>query len=171
MIDIDIVEQLVPNPMTMLVQLCSTLVLFLLMKHFLWPSIKRFLDARANKMQEDIAAGEAAKQSALEDRMQAKEELKAASKKSEDIVNAAVQQAKEEKSAILAQANAEAGAVRKKAEEQIEADRNRMYASMQKEIVDVAFAAVGKLIGEQNADQVDRNAIDAFVKEANANDQ
>ena len=31
MIDIDIVGQLLPNPLTMIVQLCSTLVLFLLM--------------------------------------------------------------------------------------------------------------------------------------------
>ena len=50
MIDIDIVEQLIPNPMTMLVQLCSTLVLFLLMKKFLWKSVKNFLDVRADKM-------------------------------------------------------------------------------------------------------------------------
>ena len=34
MITIDIVEQLIPNPLTMLVQLCSTLVLFLLMKKY-----------------------------------------------------------------------------------------------------------------------------------------
>ena len=32
MIDIDVLGQLIPNPVTMLVQLCSTLVLFLLMK-------------------------------------------------------------------------------------------------------------------------------------------
>ena len=61
MIDIDIVEQLIPNPMTMLVQLCSTLVLFLLMKKFLWKSVKNFLDVRADKMQSDLAESEQAK--------------------------------------------------------------------------------------------------------------
>ena len=35
MIDVDIIGQLVPNPLTMVVQLCSTLVLFLLAKKFL----------------------------------------------------------------------------------------------------------------------------------------
>jgi len=35
MIDIDILGQLIPNPITMVVQLCSTLILFLVMKKFL----------------------------------------------------------------------------------------------------------------------------------------
>ena len=34
MIDIDVIGQLLPNPITMLTQLCSTLVLFLVIKKF-----------------------------------------------------------------------------------------------------------------------------------------
>lgn len=41
-----------------------------------------------------------------------------------------------------------------------------MYASMKQEMVDVAFSAAGKLIGEHEGEKVDRQAIDAFVKEA-----
>ena len=54
MIDIDVLGQLIPNPVTMLVQLCSTLILFLLMKKFLWSSVKNFLDVRSEKMQSDL---------------------------------------------------------------------------------------------------------------------
>lgn len=50
MIDVDITGQLIPNLLTVLVQLCSTLVLFLLAKKFLWKSVKNWLDARADKM-------------------------------------------------------------------------------------------------------------------------
>ena len=41
MIDVDIVGQLIPNPITMLTQLLSTLILFLLMKKYLWSSVDR----------------------------------------------------------------------------------------------------------------------------------
>ena len=99
--EVNIVEQLFPNGLTVLTQLCSTLVLFLVAKHFLWASVKKFLDARADKMQEEI-----------------------------------------------------------------ETERREMYASMKKEMVDVAFSAAGKLIGEHEGEKVDRQAIDAFVKEA-----
>ena len=165
MIDIDILGQLIPNPITMVVQLCSTLVLFLLMKKFLWKSVKNFLDARS-QMQSDLDASEQAKQDALSDRQKALQQLQEASGKAEDIVNAAVKQAKDEKAMILAQADKEADAAKKKAHEQIEAERVSMYKEMQKEMVEIAMSAAGKLIGEQNAEELDRQAIDAYIKEA-----
>jgi len=75
-----------------------------------------------------------------------------------------VKQAKDEKAGILAQADKEADAARKKAHEQIEAERQAMYADMKKEMVEVALAAAGKLLGDQNPEDLDRDAIDAFVK-------
>ena len=71
MIDVDIVGQLIPNPITMLTQLLSTLILFLLMKKYLWSSVKEFLAVRADKMQEDLAAGEQARSAAESDREEA----------------------------------------------------------------------------------------------------
>ena len=167
--EVNIVEQLFPNVLTVLVQLCSTFVLFLIAKIFLWPSVKKFLDARAEKMQEELALSQQAKEEALADRKVALEQLNTASTKSEEIVSAAIQQAKQEKKQILAQADKEAAAVKQRAQEQIEAERREMYASMKKEMVDVAFRAAGKLIGEQEAEKVDRQAIDAFVKETVGN--
>ena len=164
--EVNIVEQLFPNVLTVLVQLCSTFVLFLIAKYFLWASVKSFLDARAEKMQEELALSQKAKEEALADRRVALEQLNTASTKSEEIVSAAIQQAKQEKKQILAQADKEAAAVKQRAQEQIEAERREMYASMKKEMVDVAFSAAGKLIGEHEGKKVDRQAIDAFVKEA-----
>lgn len=164
--EVNIVEQLFPNGLTVLTQLCSTLVLFLVAKHFLWASVKKFLDARADKMQEELALSQKAKEDAFADRKAALEQLNTASTKSEEIVSAAIQQAKQEKKQILAQADKEAAAVKQRAQEQIEAERREMYASMKKEMVDVAFSAAGKLIGEYEGEKVDRQAIDAFVKEA-----
>ena len=167
--EVNIVEQLFPNGLTVLTQLCSTLILFLIAKIFLWPSVKKLLDARAEKMQEELALSQKAKEEALADRKVALEQLNTASTKSEEIVSAAIQQAKQEKKQILAQADKEAAAVKQRAQEQIEAERREMYASMKKEMVDVAFSAAGKLIGEQEAEKVDRQAIDAFVKETVGN--
>ena len=146
--EVNIVEQLFPNGLTVLTQLCSTLILFLIAKYFLWASVKSFLNARAEKMQEELALSQKAKEEALADRKVALEQLNTASTKSEEIVSAAIQQAKQEKKQILAQADKEAAAVKQRAQEQIEAERREMYASMKKEMVDVAFSAAGKLIGE-----------------------
>ena len=125
MIDIDILSQLIPNPITMVVQLCSTLVLFLLMKKFLWTSVQNFLGKRADKMQSDLEESEAQK---------------------------------------------EAQNTMQKAEDRINKQKIEMVASMQKEMVDIAMAATEKLIGSKSDVQMDKEAVDSFVKEATSND-
>ena len=171
MIDVDIIGKLVPNPLSMVVQLCSTLVLFLLVKIFLWKSVQNFFNTREEKMQSDLAAGEKAKSEAIANLEKATEQLKTASTKSQEIVDAAVKEAKDQKTAILAQATKEADAERKKAQAQIETERNAMYDSVKEEMVNVAMDAAGKLIGEKNGDDMDRKAIAEFVKEASAHDE
>ncbi|MBQ9327560.1 MAG: F0F1 ATP synthase subunit B [Solobacterium sp.] len=166
MIDVDIVAQLVPNPLTIVTQLCSTLVLFLLMKKFLWKSVKNFLAVRGEKMQEDLNAQEQARIAAEDDRREAAIQLKTAGARSEEIVAAAVKEAGSRKETILAEANREAEQVKNKAREQMAAEREAMYSDMQKEMVEVAMSAAGRLLSRDNADELDRQAIDAFVREA-----
>lgn len=166
MIDIDIVGQLLPNPVTMITQLCSTLVLFLLAKKFLWKYVERFLDARSDKMQADLADSEKAKQDAISDRAKAQEELSNASAKAQDIIDAAVKEGSSEKETILAQASKEADAEREKAHRQIQQERDQMYDSLKKDMVNVAMDAAGKLISSKSDEKMDREAVDAFVKEA-----
>lgn len=170
MIDVDIVGQLVPNPDTMIVQLCSTLILFLLIKKYLWKSIQNFLNTRSDKMQANLAESEEAKKAAFESRLKAQEELAAAGAKGDDIVKAAVKEAQYEKEEILKSASVEADRLRKKASEQIEAERAAMYSAMQKEMVEVALAAAGKLISDKSGEDMDRQAVDQFVKDATAHE-
>lgn len=171
MIDVDILSQLIPNPITMVVQLCSTLVLFLLMKKFLWKSVQNYLGKRADKMQSDLAESEALKTAANADREKAQLELQEASNKSQMIVEAAVKEAKQEKDAILAQAEKEAESTMQKAEERINKEKLAMVESMQKEMVDIAIAATEKLIGSKSNAQMDKDAVDTFVKEAVGNEE
>ena len=166
MIDIDIIGQLIPNPVTMIVQLTSTLVLFLCIKKFLWKSVENFLSKRSDKMQSELEESEKAKAAALADRQNALQQLETASSKSEQIVTAAVKEAKDEKKAILDQASRQAGDTLARAKEQIEAERRDMKDSMQKEMVEVAMDAAGKLIGQKSSEDMDREAVERFVKEA-----
>lgn len=168
MIDVDIVGQLLPNWLTMAVQLCSTLLLFLVAKHFLWASVKNFLGKRSQRMQENLEASNQAKQSAEADRTQAREQLAAASGKAEEIVSAAVKEAKTQKESILKEADREAELARAKARDQIEAERREMYNSVQNEIVEVAMSAAAKLMENQDGVNLDRQAVDSFVKEASS---
>lgn len=165
MIDVDIIGQLIPNPLTMIVQLCSTLVLFLLVKKFLWKPIMHFFEVREDAMQADLKSAQDAKEAADKDREDAKLQLSEASKKSEEIVEAAVKQANSEKNSILEEARNLANAEKEKASKQIETERNEMYNSLKKDMVDVAMSAASKLVGEKNIEDQDKLAIEEFLKD------
>ena len=124
------------------------------------------LKKRAEKMQEDLNAQEAARIAAESDRDAASVQLKEAGTRSEEIVAAAVREAGSQRDSILADADREADTLRKRAHEQIEQEREAMYSDMRREMVEVALSAASNLLGSQNAEDLDREAIDAFVKEA-----
>lgn len=161
----DILSQLIPNPLTMIAQLCCTFILFMLVRKFLWKSIKAYFAARSEKMHADMLESQQAKEAALEDRKQASLELQNAASKRQEIMDSAIKEAKQEKETILLEANQQAEAVRRKAEEQIVLEKQRMQESIKEEIVNVALLAAGKLLGDQNADTIDQNAISTLIKE------
>jgi len=168
MIDIDVIGQLIPNPITMLTQLCSTLVLFLCVKKFLWKSVLNLLDQRAKKIHEELLLSEKAKEEALADRAKAQEELKAAAVQSNRIIEQAVKEAKVVKEDIVSKAKTEAQDQLTKARSQIEMERSKMQSDMHREMVEIAMTAAEKLISEKSDEEADRKAVDAFVKEASA---
>ena len=58
-----------------------------------------------------------------------------------------------------------------KAQERINKEKVEMVESMQKEMVYVALAAAEKLIGSKSNEQMDKEAVDTFVKEAVGNEE
>ena len=168
MIDIDVIGQLLPNPITMLTQLCSTLVLFLVVKKFLWKSVTNMLDKRSEKMQEELILSNQAKEAAEADRQMAKRQLKEAAEQSQKIIERAEIEAKTVRQEIVSKAKNEAEDQLIKAKDQIEQERSAMQSSMQREMVEIAMLAAEKLMGEKSSEESDREAVEAFIKKVNA---
>ncbi|MBW9212482.1 MULTISPECIES: ATP synthase F0 subunit B [Terrabacteria group] len=161
---INIVNQLIPNVFTLIAQLLSTFVLFLLMRKFLWKSIQAYLQKRSDKLQSDLLAGESAKAQAESDRELAKKQLERASLKSQEMVEKATVQAKQERQLILDQAQQEAKIREDRASEQIAKERRDLENTIKAEIVNVALSATAKVVGEKHATDIDEEAITQFVE-------
>lgn len=166
MIDIDIIGQLLPNPVTMLVQLCSTLVLFLVVKKYLWQSVVNMLDKRSEAMQSELNEAEALKRQAYETNEEAKKQLKEASDTSKRIVARAENEGKAVKEQILTSAKKEAEDKLESARREIAYEKKQMRSEMISEMVEVAMMATEKLIQEKSDSKDDQAAIERFVKEA-----
>ena len=161
----DIQGVLFPNWITMLVQLCSTLVLFLLCKKLLWKPARDILAKRRDKMTENLMSSQKLREDASVELDKAKEELEHARNRSGEIVESARKEAENLRTEIVNKANSEASAKLALADKEIEQKERDAQDRIHDEMVDVAMAAVSKLMQDKATTSDDKKAIEDFIGE------
>lgn len=161
----DIQGVLFPNWITMLVQLCSALVLFLLCKKLLWKPARDILAKRRDKMNENLMSSQKLREDASVELDKAKEELEHARNRSGEIVESARKEAENLRAEIVNKANSEASAKLALADKEIEQKERDAQDRIHDEMVDVAMAAVSKLMQDKATSSDDKKAIEDFIGE------
>lgn len=161
----DIQGVLFPNWITMLVQLCSTLVLFLLCKKLLWKPARDILAKRRDKMNENLMSSQKLREDASVELDKAKEELEHARNRSGEIVESARKEAENLRAEIVNKANSEASTKLALADKEIEQKERDAQDRIHDEMVDVAMAAVSKLMQDKATTSDDKKAIEDFIGE------
>lgn len=164
-INVDIMGQLLPNVLTIAVQLCSTAVLFYFVKKLLWTPVRNMMEARAEAEQKllDEAKNRNEESKALKETAEA--EIIQAKRNAINIVESGREEGARVRKEIIENAHTEAQAIKKKAEQEIAEDRANMEREIQKEIVDVALFATEKLLNKKSNEEMDRLLVENFVKE------
>ena len=163
-ITFDVAEKLFPNILTVIVQLCSTGVIFFVAYKFLWNPAREFLAAKADLTQKELDEAKAANEEAQRQMRNAKQQLSEASFKAKDIVEKGKDEGKIVKESIIRDGRAQADLMLKNAREQIAFEQDKMRQNIQKEIVDVALLATEKLMKEQADVNKNRESVVAFVE-------
>lgn len=163
--DIEVAEQLFPNILTVITQLCATGVLLFFAKRFLWKPGRAMIAKRQELMQSRLTDAEKLKEAAAEDKAHAEEELESMQARIKDMMESARSEADGEKERILEEASRQAEATLEKASAAIEKQKAEMRRDIQREIVDVALAASTKLMGRDDLEEQDQRALESFVKE------
>lgn len=167
MINVDIVGQLFPNVTTIIVQLLSTLVLFLAAKKFLYVPIKDMLSQRELVAQENLRKANEAKESALLEKERAKDYLQQSIDKANKIVDDAHADASKQKQEIIESAKKQAKENIEQANLRIEANKKAMLDQLQDDMVDIALEASKRLLQGKASEEQDRLLVEAFVKDLN----
>lgn len=164
--NIDVQGSLFPNPLTMVIQLLATLVIFLAVKKWLWKPIRKIIAKRSDAMQEALDNAFKENEKANENLKEAKEELIKATNSSKEIIDAARKEATNLKNEILASAKKEAQNKLDEAENKIEQRKNEVKDELHDEMVEVAMAAVSKLMEDKATSKDDEKAIEKYIKGA-----
>ena len=153
------------NFFTALFTLVNTIVLFLVLKKFLFKPVMKLIQDRQQEIDDMYADAASAQKSALALESEYKQKLSAASETSERIVKEAVARGQAREEEILRQANSEAAAMMDKAAADIAMEKKKAINDAKDEISGMAIAIAEKVVGRELNEKDHSQLVDAFIEE------
>ncbi len=164
-IQIDVLEQLMPNLLTMVTQLIATFILFVLMKKLAWEPAKKILQQRADYQQSLITEAEKLKSENEQLKMQVEKQLEEADKVAQQTIANAQIEGEKLKSELVNEGREKSKQIVEEAQADFEMQKARMLDEMHEELVDVAISATEKMLSSKLDEKTDHQVIDDFIKE------
>lgn len=131
------------------IQLIATIILFIIVRKFLWKPITDFLEARRNMIDNELSKAKTASDNALA--LEAKLESDFANSKLEiqNLLAQAVKDGNVIKEEIVNQAKAEAARRLDNANKEIEFEIKKQQGNIKDEIISIAFLAAEKIVAKE----------------------
>ena len=153
------------NVWQILISLVNLVLLFLIIKKFLFKPAKAILEKRRQEIDGQYAEAQAAVEEANENKKAWEEKLAGADSKAEAILQSAAENAKFRGDKIVEEAQKRADSIVRVAETEAELERKRAADSIKQEIVEVSGAIAEKLL-ERELNRDDHKAmIESFIEE------
>lgn len=144
----------------------NLLVLYVLMKKFVFGRVTKIIDARQALLEEKNASVSKAQEEADRLRKEYEKSLENANETSVQIVKEAKSRARAEYNKIMARAAADAEAMKAGAAKAIATEREKQMDDLHVQIMDLAVEAAGRIMAEKSSPETDKALYDAFIKEA-----
>ncbi|MBR2930296.1 MAG: F0F1 ATP synthase subunit B [Clostridia bacterium] len=151
------------NFWTMIFAWCNLLILYILMKKFLFGPIKGMIDKRQSEVDEMYTSAEEAERRAHELEAEYTERLSTAKEESEEIVRAAQRRAQLRSEEIIKEAEADADRIKERAGEEIELERIRAVNEIKDEVSEMAISIAEAVIERDISEEEHRSLIDSFI--------
>lgn len=148
----------------------NLLVLYVLMKKFVFGRVIKIIDARQAMIEEKNASVAKAQEDVDRLKKEYEKSLANANETSVQIVKEAKNKARAEYNKIMARAAADAEAMKAGAEKAIATEREKQMDELHAQIMDLAATVAGKVMAEKSSLETDKALYDAFIKEAGDGD-
>jgi len=151
------------DPAVLFLQVVAFVVLFLLLRRFLFGPLLNAMSQREQEIAEGLDAGERAKAEMAridEERQQMLDDAREAGR---EQVRKAVKEAEQVKDRIVAEARDEAQQIRQRAKESVELEREETMLQLRHDVVDLALLAARRAVLTPLDEQKHREAIDDFI--------
>ena len=151
-------------PWEIITQLINLLLLFLLLKHFLFKPVQNILNARQAEIDKSYADAETAQTRAEELRDEYEKRISDAKAEAADIAKAASRKAQAHYDEVVGTAKADAARLREKAEAQIEQEKKKAMNEPKDEISGIAVDIASKVVEREIDEKDHEELISEFIK-------
>ncbi len=150
----------------LLIQLFATILLFVIIRFFLWKPITNILEKRREAIDEALESAKASKEHAKELEDSLATELLEAKQKVKDLLDKAEKDGNLRREQLIREAQEEARRRLENLEIELEQEKNNMQKQIREEIIEIAFAAAEKIVAKEIDQNQYLNVIDEILKEA-----
>jgi F-type H+-transporting ATPase subunit b len=140
-------------------------VLFFLVWKWVLPRVSALLEERRDKIQGDLERAEETRRQAEQELAGYRQQLANAREESNGIIEEARKTAEQLRADIQARAEREAAATVAKAQDEIRAERDRVFQELRGEIGEIAVTLAGRVVGESLDAKAHQRLIDGYIDE------
>lgn len=151
------------NIWQILISLCNLLILFLILKKFLYAPVRKVLEARRSAIDIQYSDADKAKRTALSEKAEYEAKLLSAKAEADRIRANAAAEASNRGEKLLAEAKDKADGLVRRAESEVELEKQKASDEIKHEIADVSTKLAGKIIGREISEKDHRELIDSFI--------
>lgn len=161
----DFLDVISVNIWSIVISLCNLIILFLIIRHFLFKPVNKVLDERQSAIDTDYSNAKTALDNAkkTEDEWNAK--IAEADKRADGIIKEAAEVADRRGDEIVAEAKKQADSIVDRARNEMELEKRKSEEAIKKQIADVSVAVAGKLLNREISEEDHHKIIDSFIDE------
>jgi len=159
------------NLWQILVSLLNLVILFLIIKKFLYQPVKNVLKSRQDRIDEKNNMADRYLSEAENTKAELEARLNDAENKADEILNEATVNAQRRKEKIISEARDEADAIVRQAKTNAELEMKRAESDIKAQIVDVSFELSKKIIEREIKEEDHHKLIDSFIEQIGDSDE
>ena len=146
----------------LIINIINIIVLFVIVRGLAYKPVKKFLDARKERVSKELNDAAQAKQTAEEEALKYKELTEKSKAEGTEIINEAERTAKENAAEIIETAKKKAAEITEKARETASREHDVQLAAMKGDIADLAFDISRQVLSREVTDEDNMRIADAF---------
>ncbi len=154
------------TPWTIIFQICNLLILFVLIKKFLFKRVMAVLDARQKELDGIYDAAGKDRSDAAQLKEEYSQRMSNAREEADRLVRNAVDNAQRRGDAIVQEAKDEAAHLKRKAESDIEQEKRKAYSELVGEISGMAVDIAGRMVEREINPEDHRELVEEFIRSA-----